>query len=137
MCREQVIPKKIRGIKALIAEGSELDFHIKELEGRLDTIKKMVRQHAAYREENQLFGDYNTGVVIESMSSAEIDPVALKVEVNDDDAFYGLIKANLKACREFLGEERFMEVADIEEFPYSRVTFGEVVAVGNGNGDGK
>ena len=133
MSREQVVPKKIRGIKALIAEGSELDFHVKELNVRLDVIKKMVKQHAAFREENQLFGDYNTGVVIESMSSAEIDPVALKVEVNDDDAFYGLIKANLKACREFLGEERFMEIADIEEFPYSKVTFGEVVAVNNGD----
>jgi len=133
MSREQVVPKRIRGIKALIAEGSELDFHVKELNERLDAIKKMVKQHAAFRQENQLFGDYNSGVVIETMSAATIDPIALEVEVNDMDTFYTLIKANLKACREFLGEEKFMELADVEEFPYSKVTFGEVVSVDNGN----
>ena len=126
MAIEQVVPKKIRGIKALIAEGLELDFHIKEQKTRLEEIKEMCRQHAAYRRTDQLFGDYNCGVRAETQSAANIDVRVLAGEVDTED-FYDLVKPDLKACREHFGEERFMEIADIVEYPYSKITFGEVV----------
>jgi len=121
-----VVPKKIRGIKALIAEGVELDFHINEQKNRLEEIKQLCRQHAAYRRENQLFGDYNSAVKVDGMSSANLDVRVLAGEVDTED-FYDLVKPNLKACRDHFGEEMFMELADITEYPYSKVTFGEVV----------
>ena len=130
MASKKVVKKKIRGIKALIAEGLELDFHVKEQTKRLNAIKEKVRQHAAYIGKGLIDGDYGSCVFVEDTTTTKIDIddyfQFLFLEEDRPDDFLDSVTVSITKAKQILTEEEFDRISTKVKNKYHRVTFGEV-----------